>query len=490
NNVPGSTIFTCLSPDIVAHETTHAILHSIHPYLTKDTNMDMLAFHEGFADIIALLQRFTFRTVVEDQIKNSRGDLLSPENMLGDLAIQFGQAVSGNRRALRSFLVEKDDKGNWSAVKPDPALIHSIMEPHSRGGILVAAVFDAFVRLYKFRVADLIRLASNGSGILAQGEIDPDLVKRLSHEACEIAEKLSQICIRALDYCPPADLTFGDYLRALVTADLRYNPDDEEGLRFALLESFRAWGIIPEEINTFSVEALEWKSPEEGFFDEILMGRLQDRIKASFDPNYHQNSDKKPNPEITTILGHIERILREDKREIIFKESQELSAHIHALVKSEIHTNKIETILGMNFDALTYPYTEEGKNGDTNIRHLHAAKRDVFQVYKCRPVFVPNYHSGNSSKIMIIMFLQKVMVNLKGSRYQGQFPGDVYAFRGGASLIIDMTDYKIMYVITKNVNNSERLIRQLDYALENHSNGNDHELLMQGNEPFAALHLH
>jgi len=232
NNIPGSAIFTCLSPDIVAHEITHAILDSIHPYLRKDTNPDMPAFHEGFADIIALLQRFTFTSVVEEQIRLSRGDLLSPLNLLGDLAIQFGQSVSENRRALRSFLVENDKDGKIKLVQPDPNKYHTETEPHTRGGLLVAAVFDAFTRLYKFKVADLIRLASNGSGILAQGEIDPDLVKRLSQEACDIANKLMLICIRALDYCPPVDLTFGDFLRAMITADVEHNPDDEGGLRF------------------------------------------------------------------------------------------------------------------------------------------------------------------------------------------------------------------------------------------------------------------
>jgi len=503
NNVPGATIFTCLSPDIVAHETTHAILHSIHPYLTGDTNMDMLAFHEGFADILALLQRFTFRTVVEDQIRNSRGDLLSPENMLGDLAIQFGQAVSGNRRALRSFLVEKDDSGKWQAVKPDPSLLYSTTDPHTRGGILVAAVFDAFVRLYKFRVADLIRLASNGSGILAQGEIDPDLVKRLSKEACEIADKLSQICIRALDYCPPADLTFGDYLRALVTADLRYNPDDEEGLRFAIMESFRAWGIIPDEVNTFSAESLQWKGPGDGFFDQGKMKVLKDIIKYSFDPGYKESSrngitdqresskqSKSTNPRIQQVLGSVERILRENDRETIFKESQNLSRIVHQTFEGKIAIDgkNTESILGMNFGA--NKYTQALVDGQQIDLHLSAKPRNVFQVYKCRPVIVPDGHTGNTSKLMIIMFLQKVTVSLKNSRYQGYFPGDEYAFRGGASIIVDMANYEIKHVIVKNVGSSRRLVRQLDYALENQQHGSDSALLMQGSEPFAALHLH
>ena len=40
-----------------------------------------------------------------------------------------------------------------------------------------------------------------------------------------MAERLLTICIRALDYCPPTDITFGEYLRALVTADYDLKPD-------------------------------------------------------------------------------------------------------------------------------------------------------------------------------------------------------------------------------------------------------------------------
>lgn len=492
NNVPGAAIFTCLSPDIVAHETTHAILHSIHPYLTRDTNSDMLAFHEGFADIIALLQRFTFRSVVEDQIRGSRGDMLSPESMLGDLAIQFGQAVSGNRRALRSFLVRQDEQGQWKSVEPDPALFHTTMEPHDRGGLLVAAVFDAFARLYKYRTADLIRLASDGSGILASGDIDPDLVKRLSREACEIAHKLMLICIRALDYCPPADLTFGDYLRALITADLEHSPNDEEGLRFALMESFRRWGIIPEEVNTFSVESLKWKAPDEYFVDHLKLEGLIKTIKYTFDPTFEANYHMQPNPDLQQVLGSIERILRENDRGAIFSESQKLSAFVHRLFDYKIDFQRpgTEELLGMSFMPISYDYTDISADGLETVKTLKAERRDVFQVYKCRPQITPSMDSGNSIKTMVIMFLQKVYVDLKGSRYQGYFENDQYAFRGGASLIIDMSNYEIKYVIMKSVSSADRLIKQLDYAVANMSDCDNNDLLMQSGEPFAALHIH
>ena len=41
----------------------------------------------------------------------------------------------------------------------------------------------------------------------------------LSAEAERTASHMLRICIRALDYCPPVDVTVGDYLRALITAD-------------------------------------------------------------------------------------------------------------------------------------------------------------------------------------------------------------------------------------------------------------------------------
>lgn len=44
---------TCLSQDIIAHETAHAILHSMRSRSVEATNPDSLAFHEAFADIIA-----------------------------------------------------------------------------------------------------------------------------------------------------------------------------------------------------------------------------------------------------------------------------------------------------------------------------------------------------------------------------------------------------------------------------------------------------
>lgn len=47
-SLPGGLVFTCLSHDVVAHETTHALLDGMHRYFAEPSNPDVLAFHEAF----------------------------------------------------------------------------------------------------------------------------------------------------------------------------------------------------------------------------------------------------------------------------------------------------------------------------------------------------------------------------------------------------------------------------------------------------------
>ena len=186
-NYPGGLVFTCLSPDIVAHEMTHAILDSIHHRYLEDTNADVAAFHEGFADIVALLQRFTFAELVEHQLYASGGNL-DRYTVLGELATQFGEALEGNRGALRSMIGRWNQNNEWVPLKPSPSDYATNIEAHDRGAVLVAAIFDTFQRIYKFRTRDLMRIGTNGTGILPEGSISRDLVHRLAGEASEIAE--------------------------------------------------------------------------------------------------------------------------------------------------------------------------------------------------------------------------------------------------------------------------------------------------------------
>jgi hypothetical protein len=262
---PRGMVFTCLSHDIVAHETTHALLDGMHRRFTEATNPDVLAFHEAFADVVALFQHFSLPEALQHQIARTRGDLAS-QNLLGELAQQFGQAT-GHYRSLRSAIGRVDPRTG----QPDPREYEDTLEPHDRGAILVAAVFDAFLAIYKARIADLLRIATNGTGVLSPGELHPDLVNRLADEAAKTAQHVLLICIRALDYCPPVDITFGEYLRALITADSDLVPDDSYGYRTAFCEAFRRRGIYPRDVRTLSVESLRWQEPETRQEEQMML---------------------------------------------------------------------------------------------------------------------------------------------------------------------------------------------------------------------------
>jgi len=262
HNTPGTLVFTCLSHDIVAHEVTHALLDGVHPRFNEPTNPDVHAFHEAFADLVALFQHFSYPSVLESQIERTRGNLHT-ESLLAQLAQQFGRAT-GRGSALRDALGWTDDATDqWTPRRPDPRALEKARGPHERGSVLVAAVFRAFLLIYRARSADLFRIATQGTGTLPEGDIHPDLTRRLAAEAARCAERVLQMCIRAIDYCPPVDVTFGDFLRGVITADVDYAPEDPAGYRIAFVESFREWGIYPRRVTSMGQDALVWPRGEE-----------------------------------------------------------------------------------------------------------------------------------------------------------------------------------------------------------------------------------
>lgn len=267
-NLPGQHVFTCLSHDIVAHECAHAVIHRLRPHYSMPTNPDVLGFHEGFADIVALLQRFTYPDVVSEQVARSRDQVGSLESLLG-LGAQFNMA-RGKAGPLRSGLVD-----------PKPGDYLASDEEHDRGAVLSAAVFGGMISSWREAIADLVRLASSGTGVLRPGALHPDLVRRVAEAACTTATRISDICVRAFDYLPPVDITFGDYLRALVTADHQVFPSDDGHLRANLIDQFRVRGIYPTDVTSLSDLSLRIEPVDPGDFEPLPFApnRLLDAVR-------------------------------------------------------------------------------------------------------------------------------------------------------------------------------------------------------------------
>ena len=143
-------------------------------------------------------------------------------------------------------------------IPPDPTAMRTrVDDAHFRGSILVAAVFDAYFSTYLRAAVPLFRIYRAGGGDLGSSELPVPLADALADAASTAADEFFQLCARALDYCPPVDLTFGDYLRALVTASTDLRPEQRD-VRQALMQSFRARGILADSASFFSEDALVW----------------------------------------------------------------------------------------------------------------------------------------------------------------------------------------------------------------------------------------
>jgi hypothetical protein len=284
--VPNGLIFSGLSHDIVAHETSHALLDGLRSQFYDPADRDVLGFHEGFADLVALFLHFTYADVVEHAIAASRGALSHP-SMLTDLAGEFGYATSSPRNpaALRSAVdvagIQAFDSDALPPRSKGPTQYEAGMEEHDLGSVLVSAVFEAFVTVFRRKSERLLRIAGLAPEDVGRVELGGELLRALAETARLLAEQFLNVCIRAVDYCPPVDMGLGEYLRALITADAEVVPDDKWGYREALMRSFRRRSIFPDHVRFMAEDALKWAPPDRAV---LIPGLAFDRLRFDGDP--------------------------------------------------------------------------------------------------------------------------------------------------------------------------------------------------------------
>ncbi|KMS56158.1 hypothetical protein V474_14365 [Novosphingobium barchaimii LL02] len=240
---PGSRVFTALSHDVIVHEMTHALLDAVKPHFVTPTNRDVLAFHEAFADLIAIFQRFRYADLVAEQIRNARANI-DALDILNSLARTFAK-TSGLGNTLRPLSGDLmyDTVGE---------------EPHDLGNVLVQAVYQAFRVVANRRIDRLVDIATNGTGILPPGALSPSLADEIAHRVSKTARIFQTMLIRALDYCPPFDISFFTFLRAVISADIRLVPVDGDGIRDAWMEAFRYHRIFPTDGLHYAEEQIAW----------------------------------------------------------------------------------------------------------------------------------------------------------------------------------------------------------------------------------------
>lgn len=246
-------VFTAAAHDIVIHEMTHALLDGQRPALLLPTNVDVLAFHEGFADLIALFARFTHVEVVTRAMERSEGRL--DDETLISIGRQFGRGQQGGRGPLRTAIL---DPADYESERPAQTHYDNTWLPHARGSLLVSAVFEAFRTVYERKTRRWRELTA-GSPLLSR---HPVLLAACTRTATQLAAQFLNILIRALDYLPPVDVDFSDFLRAMITADADLVPTDEWNYREALIYAFLRYGIRLDCRFDVNEEALRWQGPE------------------------------------------------------------------------------------------------------------------------------------------------------------------------------------------------------------------------------------
>lgn len=246
----GERVLTCLSHDIVAHETTHAVLDGLRHRYLEPALPDQAAFHEALADIVALLSMFSVREVVEHALgpadaegRISAADITEEKlrgNMLVVLAEQFGSVALHRAQGGLRRSAELDPLTDWRQQRP-------FEEPHRRGEVLVAAVLRTLLEMWTSRLADLT----------AYGRVDR---RRVAEEGAKAAEHLLHMSIRAIDYLPPVDFEYEDFLMAVLVSDTEVAPDDEHRYRLALETTFAAYGIQrPTDGRVVDLVERDWK---------------------------------------------------------------------------------------------------------------------------------------------------------------------------------------------------------------------------------------
>ena len=539
----GQWVFTCLSQDIVAHETTHAILHGLRKRSVEPVNADSLALHEAFADIVALLQHFTLGKVVEHELARNDGKLRSA-NLLTGLASQFGRAT-GRNGALRLALdtLSKETSGEEPKIK----LLSETSEAHDRGSVLVAAIFDAFVTIFERRTADLFQLAGAMPG---KGPLSAHLTCRLAEEASRTANSVLQMCVRGLDYLPPVAPTFGEYLRAIITADSDLVPDDPFKYRVAFAEAFRKRAIPVSGVISYAPEALCWEHPAYGpegtEADELA---IEDRSRAGLfadalahlklglqfgDLEFKEDAKARTAAGAANIAGQqevsraIEDLndspyrqtgssahplqfnLREEAMRIVRYNQAALYSWLAEPTKDATDSQedrKWERLLGIKMlPVLKGDDTPRSINSrkkpwqapkDWADRKAFGASADhvvpTFQVHSARIArrIGPN---GNELHQLVAQITQRrrgyfdaeeqKQVDREGSDAEPDF-----WFRGGATIIVDLRDGQVQRIIRKRIDDDRRLEEQRSFLLED-------ELALAmvtddcgvAQEPFAFMH--
>jgi hypothetical protein len=268
----------------------------------------------------------------------------------------------------------------------------------------------------------------------------------MAEEAAKAAGHMLTMCIRALDYVPPVDLTFGDYLRALVTADYDLVRDDDLHYRVAVVSAFRDWGIYPEGVHSLSVDSLLLCPPETDPFPCLVdvfrnVADEDNGKRQGLQVSALRAAD--PHARVGNLL--VDWKLRSDRLKVFVGMRQD-SLRLHDWIKRSLaHVNDEALGLALGADA------------PRSIRR-DADGIPVFEVHSLRPCHRIG-PDGQERIDVVLEVVQRAKAFFDPGRQEQLDSGRTktewkkieqdFMFRGGCSLIIDPETGRIRYYVAK-----------------------------------------
>jgi hypothetical protein len=292
-------------------------------------------------------------------------------------------------------------------------------------------------------------------------------VNRLADEAGKSARHVLQMCIRALDYMPPVDFTFGEYLRAVITADFDLVRNDDRGYRAAVIDAFRKRGIYPQSVRSLAEESLRWQGPPIPF-------------EFADDPlNLFRNL----------------RCLRPDgkrTREQLFEEMRNDRRDLHQALFT--HFTGFGPLLGLNFGG----GERDGSYWYSNPYRRQGESRPKVEVHAVRPLSRIGPDGQHLNQLVVIIqqtrrgyFDEGVQKKVETGKLTGKdVPEPDFLFRGGSTVLLDLDRGRLRYAVLKDITSNGRLERQREFEQRRMNDAALHATYFQARpvEKLAMMH--
>jgi hypothetical protein len=200
-------VFTCLSHDIIAHLTGMAVLDGIRPRYKILSSPQTAAFQEFIGNLTALLLSFNNIDIRHLMTQQTSGNLGNRAEGLG-----WHFASRPNIRSAFNNLTMSDVIDSLS-----PKYVSQVMAG------AMCQVLESITLKYLSKDSTTEYSASLRTHTMA-------LRWAIDH--------FRRMALQPLDLCPPCDIQFIDYAKAVIRNDILTNPVDDYGYRQVLMEIF------------------------------------------------------------------------------------------------------------------------------------------------------------------------------------------------------------------------------------------------------------